>query len=90
MRDRADTALQHRYFVVVLPHTEALVSVEVGTNDITTLECTNREFCYYSHVLRCGKCPHTCQVLVETKNYIYGRRKTKAGIFEVGGLNKDK
>lgn len=87
MRD-SKTALHYRYYMIVLPNTEAVVSFDMETTDIRTLECTNREFCYYNHLLRGGKCPHTCKVLVEAKNYIYGRRKTKAGIFEVKGLKK--
>lgn len=86
MRDSTNTALHHRYFVIVLPKTEAVVSFDIETTDINTLECTNREFCYYNHLLRCGRCPHTCKVIVEAKNYIYGRRETKASIFKAKGL----
>lgn len=88
MRDSTNTALTYRYYVIVLPNTEALVGFDVETSDIKTLECTNREFCYYNHLLRGGKCPHTCKVIVEAKNHIYGRRETRASIFEVKGIKR--
>lgn len=87
-RDNINTALHYRYFMIVLPNTEAVVSFDIETANIKTLECTNREFCYYNHLLRCGKCPHTCKVIVEAKNHVYGRRETRARIFEVKGVKK--
>ncbi len=88
MRDSTDTALHYRYFMIVLPNTEALVSFDMETEGLKTMECTNREFCYFNQLLRCGKCPHTCKVIVEAKNHIYGRRETRASIFEVKGIKK--
>ncbi|MFW6186116.1 MAG: hypothetical protein ACOC5C_05490 [Halobacteriota archaeon] len=88
MRDSANTALQYRYYIIALPHTEAMISFDIQSKDIKVVDCTNREFCYYNHLLRCGKCPHTCKVIVEAKNYIYGRRETRASIFEVKGIKR--
>ncbi|MFO7967298.1 MAG: hypothetical protein R6U44_06845 [Archaeoglobaceae archaeon] len=89
MRDSTDTAaLQYRYYMIVLSNSEAVVSFDIETENIKILECTNREFCFYNRLLRCGKCPHTCKVIVETKNHIYGRRETRSSIFEVKGIKK--
>jgi hypothetical protein len=71
-----------KYIAVNLPRTMAVISVNVRSGVLRVIECSNRDFCVNFRIA-IGDCPHYCQVIVEAKNYLFRREKTKAEIYEI-------
>jgi len=75
---------ENRYFIVATsPTLQATIAID-GNKKVRVLDCTNHEFCYYSNIIRDGKCPLYCQLVVEAKKYAFGRREPKANVREIG------
>ncbi|MFO7966337.1 MAG: hypothetical protein R6U44_01900 [Archaeoglobaceae archaeon] len=72
----------YRYYRVSLSNIKAIIGIG-GNKEVKTIDCSNHEMCYYSSVMENGKCPRYCMVVVEAKHYAYGKRKTRAEVYEM-------
>jgi hypothetical protein len=68
-----------KYLAVILPRTQAVIAFDLESKKVSAIYCSN-SFC---NQFKDKICPQYCQVIVEAKKYVFGRRRPKAEVYEI-------
>ncbi|AEA47030.1 hypothetical protein [Archaeoglobus veneficus] len=72
-----------KYFMVILPRTQAVVIVNMKSKVVDVTDCTNRDFCTSYNIAKYGVCPQYCKVIVDVKNKLFRGLEAKAELREL-------
>ncbi len=71
-----------KYLQVKLRRITAIIRVDLDLKEFLIVSCSNANFCR-NFVAVDGCCPAYCEIVVAAKDFVYGRRKPKANVFEI-------